>query len=226
MINLTITSLSSNHGCANPIASSLPNGSIYFHIDYREVHYCKMLLDQIFGREAFLTRSSGPTITAAAPASAGQPNMTTSSGTPKIRTITSSITMTLRAFPIWRPDWSVKEKAERGKLPTDTWWHTIVATNSHEKTGYPTQKPLGILRRIIQASSTPVVSCWIFLLVPAPPARLVWSLDGEFILIDNNDEALGVMANRFRRKKKFAGLVLNLPTGEPFQKSHTSKHGN
>ena len=71
------------------------------------------------------------------------------------------------------------EKAARGKLPTDTWWHTIVPTNGKEKTGYPTQKPLGILRRIVQASSPPGDWCWISSPAAARPAQLALSSGGD-----------------------------------------------
>ena len=55
-------------------------------------------------------------------------------------------------IPYMAPSLVGPEKTARGKFPTDTWWHTIVPTNSHEKTGYPTQKPLGILSRIVVAN--------------------------------------------------------------------------
>jgi len=90
-----------------------------------------------------------------------------------------------------------KEKAERGKLPTDTWWHTIVATNSKEKTGYPTQKPLGIMRRFIQASSHPGGIVLDFFAGSGTTGAACLELGRQFILVDNNIEALQVMADRF-----------------------------
>ena len=89
------------------------------------------------------------------------------------------------------------EKAARGKLPTDTWWHTIVPTNGKERTGYPTQKPLGIVRRIVQASSQPgdtVLDCFAG---SGTVGEAAYALGRRFILIDNNPEALEVMASRF-----------------------------
>jgi site-specific DNA-methyltransferase (adenine-specific) len=90
-----------------------------------------------------------------------------------------------------------KEKAARGKLPTDTWWHTIVPTNGAEKTGYPTQKPLGILRRIVQASSNPGDTVLDFFAGSGTTGAAALEFGRRFILIDNNPEALAVMARRF-----------------------------
>jgi site-specific DNA-methyltransferase (adenine-specific) len=177
------------------------NGSIYFHIDYREVHYCKLLLDQIFGREAFLneiiwaydyggrTRKRWP---------AKHDNILWYAKDPHNYIFNYD---DIARIPYMAPGLVSQEKAERGKLPTDTWWHTIVATNSHEKTGYPTQKPLGILRRIIQASSTPDGVVLDFFAGSGTTGAACLEFGREFILIDNNEEALGVMANRFRAEK-------------------------
>jgi site-specific DNA-methyltransferase (adenine-specific) len=89
------------------------------------------------------------------------------------------------------------EKAARGKLPTDTWWHTIVATNGKEKTGYPTQKPLGILRRIIAASSNPGETVLDFFAGSGTTGAACLELGRRFILVDNNPQALATMAERF-----------------------------
>jgi site-specific DNA-methyltransferase (adenine-specific) len=89
------------------------------------------------------------------------------------------------------------EKASRGKLPTDTWWHTIVATNGKEKTGYPTQKPLGILRRIIAASSNPGDTVLDFFAGSGTTGAACLEQGRNFILVDDNTQALAVMAKRF-----------------------------
>ncbi|MDE2794625.1 MAG: DNA methyltransferase [Gemmatimonadota bacterium] len=89
------------------------------------------------------------------------------------------------------------EKAARGKLPTDTWWHTIVPTNGAERTGYPTQKPLGILRRIVTASSRPGDVVLDFFAGSGTTGMAAHELGRSFILVDNNPEALEVMASRF-----------------------------
>ena len=89
------------------------------------------------------------------------------------------------------------EKAARGKLPTDTWWHTIVPTNGKEKTGYPTQKPLGILSRIVQASSHPGDLVLDFFAGSGTTGEACLELGRRFILVDNNPEAIEVMRRRF-----------------------------
>lgn len=174
-----------------------PNGSLYFHIDYREVHYCKVLLDQIFGRECFLneiiwaydyggrTRRKWPP---------KHDNILWYARDPR-RYIFN--TDQIERIPYMAPGLVGAEKAARGKLPTDTWWHTIVPTNSREKTGYPTQKPLGILRRILQASSTPGGLVLDFFAGSGTTGAAALELGRRFILIDNNPQAIAVMQQRF-----------------------------
>jgi site-specific DNA-methyltransferase (adenine-specific) len=103
----------------------------------------------------------------------------------------------IERIPYMAPGLVGPEKAARGKLPTDTWWHTIVPTNSSEKTGYPTQKPLGILRRIVQASSRPGGIVLDFFAGSGTTGVAALELGRRFILVDNNPEALEVMAKRF-----------------------------
>ncbi len=90
-----------------------------------------------------------------------------------------------------------KVKAERGKTPTDTWWHTIVPTNGTEKTGYPTQKPLGILRRIIAASSNKGDTVMDFFAGSGTTGAVCLELDRHFIMIDENPQSIEVMRKRF-----------------------------
>ena len=174
------------------------NGSIYFHIDYREVHYCKILLDEIFGRDAFLneiiwaydyggrTKKRWP---------AKHDNILWYAKDPNNFLFNYE---EIARIPYMAPGLVGKEKAARGKLPTDTWWHTIVATNSHEKTGYPTQKPLGVLRRIIQASSTADGVVLDFFAGSGTTGAACLELGRSFILMDNNPQAMQVMAARFQ----------------------------
>jgi site-specific DNA-methyltransferase (adenine-specific) len=174
-----------------------PNGSLYFHIDYREVHYCKILLDEIFGRECFLneiiwaydfggkSKSKWP---------AKHDNI--------LVYVKDSENYIFNSYAIDREPYMAPglvgpEKAERGKLPTDTWWHTIVGTNSKERTGYPTQKPLGVINRIIQASSYPGHTVLDFFAGSGTIGESCLRSGRNFILIDNNKAALEVMANRF-----------------------------
>ena len=132
-----------------------PQGSFFLHIDYREVHYCKIILDEIFGRECFMNeiiwaydyggRSKSRW-------SAKHDNILWYTKSPKQYTFNFD---EMDRIPYMAPGLVGKEKAARGKTPTDVWWHTIVSTNGGEKTGYPTQKPLGILNRIVKIHSSP-----------------------------------------------------------------------
>lgn len=174
-----------------------PHGSLYFHIDYREVHYCKVLLDQIFGRECFLneiiwaydygarTKKKWP---------AKHDNILWYAKDPAHYTYNVEA---IERIPYMAPGLVGPEKAARGKLPTDTWWHTIVPTNGKEKTGYPTQKPLGILRRIVAASSNPGETVLDFFAGSGTTGAACLELERRFILIDNNPQALSTMNERF-----------------------------
>jgi len=173
------------------------DGSLFFHIDYREVHYCKILLDQIFGRESFLneiiwaydygarTRKKWP---------AKHDNILWYAKDPANYVFNYA---DIERIPYMAPGLVGEEKAKRGKLPTDTWWHTIVGTNSREKTGYPTQKPLGVVRRIIQASSHPGDNVLDFFAGSGTTGIACLELGRNFILIDNNPQSMKVMAKRF-----------------------------
>lgn len=174
-----------------------PNGSLYFHIDYREVHYCKILLDQIFGRECFLneiiwaydyggrTKKKWP---------AKHDNILWYAKDPEHYTFNFNA---IERIPYMAPNLVGPEKAARGKFPTDTWWHTIVATNGKEKTGYPTQKPLGVLNRIVEASSNPGDLVLDFFAGSGTLGESCLRFGRRFILIDNNPQAIEVMTSRF-----------------------------
>ncbi len=173
------------------------DGSLYFHIDYREAHYCKVLLDTIFGRASFLNEiiwayDYGARARRRWPA--------------KHDTILVYVkdpdtyvfnTDEVEREPYMAPGLVGPEKAARGKLPTDVWWHTIVSPTGREKTGYPTQKPLGVLRRVIAASSRPGDTVLDFFAGSGTTGAAALSLGRHFILVDSNEEALATMARRF-----------------------------
>ncbi len=173
------------------------NGSLYFHIDYREVHYCKILLDQIFGRSSFLNEIIWAYDYGARTKKKWPPkhdNILWYAKDPDNYTFNVD---EIERIPYMAPGLVGKEKAERGKLPTDTWWHTIVPTNGSEKTGYPTQKPLGILRRIIQASSRQ--GDWVldFFGGSGTTGAACLEFNRNFVLIDNNPQSIEIMKKRF-----------------------------
>jgi site-specific DNA-methyltransferase (adenine-specific) len=173
------------------------SGTFYFHVDYREVHYCRILLDVIFGRECFLNEIiwaydfGGRTKKKWPPK---HDNILVYVKDPSNYTFNAEA---IERIPYMAPGLVGPEKAARGKLPTDTWWHTIVPTNGKERTGYPTQKPLGILRRIVQASSNPGDLVLDFFAGSGTTGAACLELGRRFILVDNNPEALQVMARRF-----------------------------
>ncbi len=173
------------------------HGTFYFHIDYREVHYCKVLLDQIFGRENFLNEiiwayDYGGRAKTRWPAKHDNILVYVKD----IKNYTFN-TEDIDRIPYMAPGLVGKEKAKKGKLPTDTWWHTIVSPTGNEKTGYPTQKPVGILRRIVQASSNP--GDWVvdFFAGSGTTGLAAYMLGRKFLLVDNNPESIEVMRKRF-----------------------------
>jgi site-specific DNA-methyltransferase (adenine-specific) len=183
-----------------------PTGSLYFHIDYREVHYCKMLLDQIFGRACFLNEIIWAYDYGARTKRKWPPkhdNILLYVKDPKRYIFNAEA---VERIPYMAPGLVGPEKAARGKLPTDTWWCTIVSPTGREKTGYPTQKPVGILTRIVQASSNPGDLVLDFFAGSGTTGEVAWRLGRPFILIDSNPEAIRVMARRFAgREVEFIG---------------------
>ena len=175
-----------------------PRGSLYFHIDYREVHYCKLLLDGIFGRESFLNEiiwayDYGARTHRKWPAK--HDNILWYAVNPNQYTFNYD---EIERIPYMAPGLVGPEKAARGKTPTDTWWLTIVPTNGPERTGYPTQKQLSLLRRIISASSNPSDTVMDFFAGSGTTGAVCMELERSFILVDNNPQALSVMHERFQ----------------------------
>jgi site-specific DNA-methyltransferase (adenine-specific) len=182
------------------------NGSLYFHIDYREVHYCKILLDEIFGRDSFINEiiwayDFGGRSKTRWPAK--HDNILYYVKDPKHYTFNRE---EVDRIPYMAPGLVGKEKAARGKFPTDTWWHTIVGTNSKEKTGYPTQKPEGVLRRIVAASSNLGDIVLDFFAGSGTIGAVCLELDRGFILVDDNPQAIAVMRSRFERENSIAWI--------------------
>ena len=173
-----------------------PSGSFYLHLDYREVHYAKILVDAIFGRTSFMneviwaydygarTRSRW---------SAKHDDILFYVKDPGTYYFDADA---IDRIPYMAPGLVGPEKAARGKLPTDTWWHTIVSPTGKEKLGYPTQKPLAILRRIVAASSPPgglVLDCFAGSGTTGDAAQ---RLGRRFVLVDSSADAFAVMQRR------------------------------
>lgn len=173
------------------------SGTLYLHLDYREVHYAKVLLDALFGRECFLNEiiwayDYGARTNKKWPAK--HDSILVYVKDPKSYLFNNA---EVDREPYMAPGLVTPEKAALGKLPTDVWWHTIVSPTGKEKTGYATQKPLGILRRIVQASSQP--GDWVldFFAGSGTTGAASAELRRRFVLVDQNPEALAVMERRF-----------------------------
>jgi len=172
-------------------------GTLYLHLDYREAHYAKVLLDALFGRDCFLNE-----IIWAYDYGGKAKNRWPS----KHDTILVYVKDPKKFYfnsaavdrePYMAPGLVTPEKAALGKLPTDVWWHTIVSPTGREKTGYPTQKPMGILRRIIQASSAEGDLIVDFFGGSGTTGAVALELGRRFVLMDQNPEAIEVMRKRF-----------------------------
>ena len=185
-----------------------PTGSLFFHIDPREVHYCKVMLDEIFGRECFQNEiiwayDYGARATKKWPAK--HDNILWYTRDPE--NFTFDLNATDR-IPYMAPGLVGAKKAARGKTPTDVWWHTIVSPTGKEKTGYATQKPLGILQRIVRVHSRPGDLVLDFFAGSGTTGVAAAKNGREFFLVDESAEAVAVMEKRLglkaikpRRKK-------------------------
>jgi site-specific DNA-methyltransferase (adenine-specific) len=173
-----------------------PHGTLYFHIDYREAHYCKLLLDEIFGRDAFLNELIWAYDYGAKPRRrwpAKHDTILAYVRTPGAHHFDAEA---VDREPYMAPGLVSAEKAARGKRPTDVWFHTIVPTNGAEKTGYPTQKPEGVLRRLVAASARPGGWCLDPFAGSGTLGAVCRELGRRFVLIDESPVAVGVMQER------------------------------
>ena len=183
------------------------HGTLYFHIDYREVHYCKVLLDGIFGRANFLNEviwayDFGGRARRRWPAKHDNILVYVKD---RDRYVFNQDEMDRE--PYMAPGLVTPAKAALGKTPTDTWWHTIVPTNSRERTGYPTQKPLGVLSRIVRASSRPGDTVLDLFAGSGTTGVAAHQAGREFVLVDSSADALAVM------RRRFDGLGIPYTTG-------------
>lgn len=172
------------------------DGTLYLHLDYREAHYAKVMLDAVFGRDCFLNEL----IWAYDYGAKSRRRWPTKHDTilvyvknPREYVFDSEA---VDREPYMAPGLVTAEKAARGKLPTDVWWHTIVPTTGREKTGYPTQKPEGILRRIVAASSRPGDRVLDLFAGSGTTGAVASALGRDAVLVDDNPEAVRVMRAR------------------------------
>jgi|CZKU01.1.fsa_nt_gi site-specific DNA-methyltransferase (adenine-specific) len=174
-----------------------PSGSLFLHLDYREVHYAKVLLDEIFGRESFINEIIWSYDYGARATNRWSPKHDTILWYAKSPTNYCFNFDEIDRIPYMAPSLVGEEKAARGKTPTDSWWHTIVSPNGKEKTGYPTQKPLGVLTRIVRVHSRPGDRLLDFFAGSGSfgEAAAQWGRDA--VLVDESPEAIDVMRRRF-----------------------------
>jgi site-specific DNA-methyltransferase (adenine-specific) len=172
------------------------SGTLYLHIDYREAHYVKLLLDGLFGRDCFLNEIIWAYDYGARPRRRWPAKHDTILVYVKDPDRYWFDAEAVEREPYMAPGLVTAEKAARGKLPTDVWWHTIVSPTGKEKTGYPTQKPEGVLRRIVQASSKPGDWCLDCFAGSGTLGAVAATLGRRFVLIDSNPEAVAVARRR------------------------------
>ena len=173
-----------------------PNGSLFLHIDQRESHYCKVLLDQVFGRGSFMNEiiwsyDYGGRSKRKWPAK--HDTIFWYAVDPKNYTFNAD---NIDRIPYMAPSLVGKEKAARGKIPTDVWWQTIVPTNGNERTGYPTQKPIAILERIVKVHSNAGELVMDFFAGSGTTGVAAAKNDRRFVLVDANNEAVQIAAKR------------------------------
>ena len=199
-------------------------GSLFFHIDPREVHYCKVLLDEIFaldggaGRACFQNEiiwayDYGARSTKRWPAKHDNILWYTKHPTDYTFNLNAS-----DRIPYMAPKLVGAAKAARGKTPTDVWWHTIVSPTGKEKTGYPTQKPLGILERIVRVHSNPGDTVLDFFAGSGTTGLAATRNNRSYILIDKNLEAIKLM-----KKRLAASLPEVLPAPRATKKAASKK---
>jgi len=173
-------------------------GSLFFHIDYREVHYCKVMLDEIFGRECFQNEiiwayDYGARSKQKWPAK--HDNILWYTKDPKRYTFNLE---ECDRIPYMAPTLVGEEKAKRGKTPTDVWWHTIVSPTGKEKTGYATQKPLGVLERIVKVHSNPGDLVLDFFAGSGTTGEAAAKHNRRFLMIDKSRQAVTLMKRRLK----------------------------
>jgi len=191
------------------------DGSLFFHLDYREIHYCKVMLDRVFGRDSFMNEIIWAYDYGARSKnrwSAKHDNILWYAKNPKHYTFNYD---DMDRIPYMAPELVGPEKAARGKTPTDVWWHTIVSPNSREKTGYATQKPRGILDRIVKIHSRKGDLLLDFFAGSGTLGESAYELGRNSILVDNNRDAIAVMKRRFEGKRTLYEGCDGIPAAQP-----------
>jgi site-specific DNA-methyltransferase (adenine-specific) len=183
------------------------SGTLYFHVDYREAHYCKLLLDEIFGRECFLNEIVWAYDYGARTRRRWPAKHDTILVYVKDAAEYHFDSEEVDREPYMAPGLVTAEKAALGKLPTDVWWHTIVPTNGAEKTGYATQKPEGIVRRMVLASTRPGDWCLDFFAGSGTLGAVAAKLGRRYVLVDSNPDAVAIARRRLGFEQDTAAAI-------------------
>jgi site-specific DNA-methyltransferase (adenine-specific) len=173
-----------------------PEGSFFLHIDFREAHYCKVLLDRIYGRASFMNEIVWAYDYGARSRRRWSPKHDTIfwyARDPRRYTFDFDA---MDRIPYMAPGLVGEEKAARGKTPTDVWWHTIVSPGGAERTGYPTQKPLGVIERIVKVHSRPGDILLDFFAGSGTLGEAAVRNGRSAVLVDSSAEAVEVMTRR------------------------------
>ena len=171
------------------------NGSIIVHVDWRHSHHIRILLDEIFGEDKFMNEIIW------AYDYGGKPKRYWARKHDNLFWYRKGNQWVFNydaidRIPYMAPSLVGKEKAAKGKIPTDTWFITIEPTNSRERVGYPTQKPLRLLERIIRVHTNEGDLVLDFFAGSGTTGRACQILDRKFIVCDNNENAVRIMAKR------------------------------
>lgn len=174
------------------------DASLFVHVDPRESHYVKVALDQLLGRRSFMNEivwayDFGGRSKKRWPAK--HDVILWYARDPKDYVFDYDA---MDRIPYMAPGLVSEAKAKRGKTPTDVWWHTIVPTNGKEKTGYPTQKPLGVLERIVKVHSEPGDTVLDFFAGSGTTGEAAARNERSFVLVDESPEAIAVMRERLK----------------------------
>jgi site-specific DNA-methyltransferase (adenine-specific) len=173
-----------------------PRGSLFVHLDSREVHYVKVALDRLFGRDSFMNEIIWAYDYGGRSKRRWPEKHDTFLWYAKDPNDYVFDYEAIDRIPYMAPGLVGAEKAARGKTPTDVWWQTIVPTNGREKTGYATQKPLAILERIVRVHSSPGATVLDFFAGSGTTGEAAARHGRGFVLIDESEDAARVMANR------------------------------
>jgi site-specific DNA-methyltransferase (adenine-specific) len=175
------------------------DGSLFVHLDSREVHYVKVALDALCGRASFMNEIIWAYDFGGRPKTSWpkkHDSILWYARNPKKYVFDYDA---IDRIPYMAPGLVGPEKARRGKTPTDVWWQTIVPTNGRERTGYATQKPLAILERIVRVHTRPGATVLDYFAGSGTTGEAAARHGRGFVLIDESPDAARVMAERLEK---------------------------